>query len=169
MENIRRNKGFINGIVYWMFNDCWPASSGWSFVDYCCLPKASFYSFRRCSQKIICSIEKKESYDIYVCNDDTSSKTVNYKLYYLFDGQFTDICTDSAYIDAHISKKVTTIPKNNIPENAVIFCDIECNGFTDRAFYKQGNLFIKPTNAVKITQKTENSVTVYARQTMLTP
>lgn len=42
MENLRRNKGYTNGEIYWMWNDCWPAAIGWAFVDYYCQPKASY-------------------------------------------------------------------------------------------------------------------------------
>lgn len=46
-EACRRNIGYQNGLIYWMFNDCWPAALGWSFVDYYCLPKPSYYVFKR--------------------------------------------------------------------------------------------------------------------------
>ena len=44
MELYRRNKWFSAGIIYWMFNDEWPAS-GWSLIDYFGVPKAGYYAF----------------------------------------------------------------------------------------------------------------------------
>ena len=29
MELYRRNQGFCRGVIYWMYNECWPAASGW--------------------------------------------------------------------------------------------------------------------------------------------
>lgn len=44
MENVRRHKWYSSAILYWMYNDCWPAS-GWSIVDYYAVPKAAYYGF----------------------------------------------------------------------------------------------------------------------------
>lgn len=162
MENIRRNRGFTNGIVYWMWNDCWPASSGWAFLDYYCLPKASFYSFKRCAGELLCSIDKKDGFDIYLCNDGLSEKNVSFRLSYLKDGKINTILTDSAKINAHTSEKIMTLPLNVLPEEAVLFCDIKSGEKTDRAFYKNGNLPIEPTDAVEIEERTENTITVSA-------
>lgn len=163
MENIRRNRGFTNGIVYWMWNDCWPASSGWAFLDYYCLPKASFYSFRRCAKELLCSVDKKNGYDIYLCNDGNQNRCVDIKVFCLIDGKICDITRKTAEINSHSSKKVFTVPESKIPENAVLFCDIGCENLTDRAFYKNGALPVKPTDEVTVIKKTENSVTVTAK------
>ena len=87
LENARRNRGFMNGMIYWMWNDCWPASSGWSFVDYYCLPKASYYSFKRAASDLIVSIDKTDTYDIYVCNDSLTEKRVSLSISYVKDGK----------------------------------------------------------------------------------
>ncbi len=160
MENIRRNRGFTNGIVYWMWNDCWPASSGWAFTDYYCLPKASFYSFRRCAGELLCSIDKKDTYEIYLCNDGLSDKDVSFTLSYLKDGKINRILSDTAKISAHTSEAVLRIPIEDAPEDAILLCDITSGNLKDRAFYKNGNLPIKPCNSVVIEERTENSVTV---------
>lgn len=164
MENIRRNRGFINGIVYWMWNDCWPASSGWAFVDYYTLPKASFYSFKRCAGELLCSIDKKENYDIYLCNDGLEKKAVELKLSYLKNGEITFLSAHNAEIDAHTSKRVFTLPLSAVPADAVVFCDVSGGDFSDRAFYKNGGLPIKPAYGVKIEEITENTVTVSASE-----
>ena len=58
MEQMRREKGFCSGIVYWMLNDCWPAASGWSLIDFYNLPKDAYYSFKRCAKPVVSSIDK---------------------------------------------------------------------------------------------------------------
>ncbi|MBE6791064.1 MAG: hypothetical protein E7535_07755 [Ruminococcaceae bacterium] len=164
MENIRRNRGFINGIVYWMWNDCWPASSGWSFIDYYALPKASFYSFKRCAGELLCSIDKKDTYVIYLCNDGLEKKTVELKLSCLKNGEITSISEHIAEIAAHTSSAVLTLPLSALPEDAVLFCDINSGDLSDRAFYKNGSLPIKPADGIKIENITENTVTVSATE-----
>lgn len=163
MENIRRNRGFINGIIYWMWNDCWPASSGWAFVDYYCLPKASFYSFKRCSKNILASVEKKEEYEIYLCNDGLSEKQVKLSLNIVRNSMVTTIATSDVTIAAAKSEKVFSLPASAVPEGAVLVCDVISDGnLVDRAFYKSGTLPIVPTDAVKVVSRTEKTVTVTA-------
>lgn len=163
MENIRRNRGFINGIVYWMWNDCWPASSGWAFVDYYCLPKASFYSFKRCSKQLLASVEKNDEYEIYLCNDSLSEKSVTLSLSFVQNGRVEPITATASVISAAISEKVFSLPSSAVPEGAVLICDVTSERkLVDRAFYKSGTLPIIPTDAVKVISKTENSVTLTA-------
>lgn len=38
MELFRRSKWFSSGLIYWMLNDCWPAS-GWALIDYYGTPR----------------------------------------------------------------------------------------------------------------------------------
>ena len=56
-ELVLRNLGYSNGIIYWMFNDCWPASLGWAFVDYYLRRKPSFYAFKRLSVPVVGSVD----------------------------------------------------------------------------------------------------------------
>ncbi len=163
MENIRRNRGFINGIVYWMWNDCWPASSGWAFVDYYCLPKASFYSFKRCSKQILASIDKTDKYEIYLCNDGLSKKQITLSLYSVQNGNATLITTTDAVVSSEKSEKVFSVPLNDVPECTMLVCDVISDGvLIDRAFYKSGTLPIIPTDTVKVISKTENTITITA-------
>ncbi len=163
MENIRRNRGFINGIVYWMWNDCWPASSGWAFVDYYCLPKASFYSFKRCAKPLLASVEKTDRYAIYLCNDGLSEKQVTLSLSFVQDGKVTPITQSDALIPASTSEKVFFLPVSYVPEDAVLICDVMSEGeLADRAFFKSGTLPVVPTDAVRVVSQNENSITVTA-------
>ena len=163
LENIRRNRGFSNGIVYWMWNDCWPASSGWAFVDYYCLPKASYYSFKRCSGSVITSIDKHNEYEIYLCNDTLNKKSVNVSVSYLDNGILHKIKNDICTADRLSSRKVLSFPINSVPSDAIIICEaFDGERCIDRSFYKNGPLPIIPTKAVKVISRTDNEITVTA-------
>ena len=162
MENIRRNRGFVNGLIYWMWNDCWPASAGWSFVDYYCLPKASFYSFKRCAGNLITSIHKSQQYDIYLCNDTLEKQSATITLSYLIDGKQFPLSTEITSVPAQTSQVVYRLPLSAIPSEAVLICDAAFPHGQDRAFYKEGGLSIMPCPAPQITAQTESSITLTA-------
>ena len=162
MENIRRNLGFANGLIYWMWNDCWPASAGWAFVDYYCLPKASFYSFKRCAGTLITSIDKTDSYDIYLCNDSLFEKQTVLSVSYVKDGACTHITEFKATIPAQMSQKVCSLPLSVLPEGALLLCDMTSSEMHDRAFYRNGTLPIKKCDAWNIVEQTEHSITLSA-------
>ncbi len=162
MENIRRNRGFCNGIVYWMWDDCWPTATGWSFLDYYALPKASYYSFKRCAGELLTSIEKKEAFEISVCNDALSDKEVTVTLSYLLDGAVKPLHTFQVIAKAATSEVVYRLSCDQLPKDAILICDAKSNEEFDRSFWKDGNLPICPTDAVHITEHTDNTVTVTA-------
>lgn len=141
MENIRRNRGFCNGIIYWMWNDCWAASSGWSFVDYYCLPKASYYSFKRCAGDLLASIHKTDGFRIHLCNDALEDKAVDMKVFVLggetlFEGR----CA----VKAASSCVAAQLPESVLPEGGMLICEAVCGEDRDRTFYRAGNLPLVP-------------------------
>ncbi len=52
----RRNAWYSSGILYWMWNDCWPAANGWSLIDYYGRPKPAWYAFREAAAPFALSI-----------------------------------------------------------------------------------------------------------------
>lgn len=52
LEALRMKPERCGGVLFWMFNDCWPAS-GWSLVDYYGLPKAGYYGFKSGAAPVI--------------------------------------------------------------------------------------------------------------------
>ena len=162
LENVRRNRGFINGTVYWMWNDCWPAASGWAFVDYYCLPKASFYSFKRCAGQLVASIDKAECYDIYLCNDTLNQQNASLSLCYLHKGNITPITAADVTVEASSAGIVYRLPLTALPQGAVLICDVAGDGFRDRAFYKGGSLPIVPCQAPTVLVRDETSITLTA-------
>lgn len=71
VEAYRRNRPYTGGILFWMYNDCWPAS-GWSLVDYYGFPKGGYYGFKQAARPVIASIERNKAdgrYAFWVCSD----------------------------------------------------------------------------------------------------
>ena len=170
-EAQRRNKWFTSGILYWMLSDCWPASNGWSIIDYYNKPKPAYYSFRRCSKGVVSSIEVANGdINVYISNDTLTSSNGSGILYLyeiakkekLIEKSFkfqteensASMCFSSAFDE--FDKLITP--------DTVILCDIKSNIGDDRTFYvKNGfvNTNVTYTDA-KIISEDDNSITVHA-------
>lgn len=163
MENIRRNRGYCNGLIYWMWNDCWPAASGWSFIDYYCLPKASYYAFKQFADKIIISIDKEDdNYKIYLCNDNNSSAFGDLIVYVVDKNGYSRLEKITVAGDPAASSLVRTIPAAMVPENGILVADIVHENGRNRAFYKNGALPLVKTNALRVTEKEDGFISVIA-------
>ncbi|MBE9918100.1 hypothetical protein G8C92_29305 [Paenibacillus donghaensis] len=72
MEAYRRSRYYTGGLLFWMYNDCWPAS-GWSLVDYYGYPKGGYYGFKKAARPVIASIERNAEegrYAFWICSDE---------------------------------------------------------------------------------------------------
>jgi beta-mannosidase len=59
VEAARRRQPFCRGLLFWMLNDCWPAS-GWSLVDFYTRPKASLHGLQHAAQPVHCSFREMD-------------------------------------------------------------------------------------------------------------
>ena len=162
-ELMRRNLWFNSGLLYWMLADCWPAASGWALIDYYGMPKASFYSFRRCAQNVVGSIDKEDgSYRLYVSNDglqpqdlQISIQKLNYQ-----SGQITQCAQQRVCVAAQSVERID-LPCT-LEANEMILCQLENEDVWDRCFYKEGKLEMAKTDCLKIVAQSKTSVTVEA-------
>ena len=165
LELYRRNKWFSSGILYWMYNDCWPAANGWSLVDYYAMPKPAYYAFKRCAKPVIASLEQEgDELRVFVCNDSLGATSGNGKVYlYDFREDRELMATSFAYaVGANVSELVLTVDyremKEHMTNSTVILCDIP----DDRAFLipeRYQDLDLHYTDA-KILEQSEEAVTV---------
>lgn len=164
-ELCRRDIGYSNGMIFWMFNDCWPAALGWSLIDYYCAPKAAYYSFRRCAQSVISSVCRSGSgYTVTLSNDSQRKESVS-ACVYLLDRQNGIKPVDKYTFDAEVDNYGTAEIKLpwSFNENYVVVCDISYSSGTDRSFFADGALNIHPADgSIEIASCDENSVTVKA-------
>lgn len=162
-ENHRRNLGYSNGLVLWMFNDCWPAAMGWSLVDYYNLPKASYYSFKRLSAPVVASVKPDaDKYTLYVSSDNEHVReSVAVKAYLFKNDAIID--TYESTVDTCGYGVVTLDLPFSLDKSALVVCDISYSGGKDRCFYKDGALnIVSADERVSVIYRTENSVTVKA-------
>ena len=162
-EQARRNLWFNSGLLYWMLADCWPAASGWALIDYYGLPKASYYSFHRCAQSVVGSIDAEDGrYTLYVTNDGMTAQSlqatvqkINYKT---GETVFCDRLT--VQVDG---QAVTKVPLQTVlAQDEILVCDLQNAQVQDRCFYKVGDLKLEQTQSVRIVAQTADSVTVEA-------
>ncbi len=155
-ENARRNVGYNDGLLYWMLNDCWPASMGWSIIDYYNLPKAAYYSFKRCAKPVIGSVKQENGqYVLYVSSDGSKSGDAK-------------ITARNKAGDVLFSTEASVngygVTKINLPisPTELLICDVCFDGQKDRCFYRNGDLPLCRTSCVEIIERTKNSITLKA-------
>lgn len=164
-ENCRRNLGYCNGLVFWMYNDCWPAALGWSFIDYYCLPKPAYYCFKRCAKHIVGTLDVDTgSYELKVSNDGCGRAEVTGAAYLIC---LTENCVvaDSYYFNAKVEAydvAAICLPWQTSSDMLVV-CDLRYNAEMDRCFYKSGKLNIALIeNALKIIEQDDFHIVVQA-------
>ena len=139
LEGARRNSFYCSGLLFWMYNDCWPAS-GWSMVDYYQIPKAGFYGFKQAAKPVITSMNKTdENLEVYVCNDRLTEATGKMNLRVsTFDGETLYSKQENFKTEKNTTEIVYKAPLCELPildKNVIVVCDIEGNFEGTRAYY----------------------------------
>ena len=165
MENMRRHIGCWNGMVFWMYDDCWPASMSWSFVDYYGMPKASFYAFRRCARHAVASVTcENGEYRVTVSN--CSNKSLDSKIHaYLLrkSENFKIVEEKELNLSADRYSASSASLDWSFDEDCVVVCDAGFEEYTDRAFYSYDRLFIKDCSEnIEVVDFDFDSVTIRA-------
>ena len=171
LELYRRNKGFSWGIIYWMLNDCWPASSGWSFIDYYACPKPAYYAFKRAAARMVTSMAEKDGkLSLYVSNDSLDGMVGSASLY-IYDTETgeerarrsIDFCVEPNCTQTVYECDYEELSKY-MNERSVILCDAESAGESDRCVFVQkrySDLGISYTDW-RVSDESDTEITVTA-------
>lgn len=164
MENFRRNMFFSSGLIYWMFNDCWPAAAGWAFLDYYCRPKDSFYAFRRQAGDISASAYAENGRVNLSISSTLPRKAEFTARLYDIDYGFEKIIGVKTYdISCESDQAKIFAAELPMPEGVYVLDIVSEGKIIYRTFLKNGFLHIKETYGYEITSQTESSVTVKAK------
>ncbi len=136
-ELYRRHKGFDWGMIYWMFNDCWPAAGGWAFLDYYACPKPAYYVFKRCATPVVATlVEEGGKLSLHVSNDAMEPVSGSAAIYChnVVTGVDTPLVEVSFRVDENAAAKVWEGDMVPTDENTILLCDLTSTLGNDRCF-----------------------------------
>ncbi|TGD57388.1 beta-mannosidase [Flavobacterium humi] len=115
MEAHRRAKPYCMGSLFWQLNDCWPVTS-WSAADYYGRWKAFQYQAKRSFEPVLVSVqEEKDSYEIFIVNDELTSKKGTLELQLMdFEGKTLWHKSATIHIEENSSKIYETVTKTQL-------------------------------------------------------
>jgi beta-mannosidase len=165
MEQAKRERALCSGIIFWMMNDCWPASAGWSLIDYYNIPKNAYYSFKRCAKPVISSIDFENGvYRVYVINDREETEVkVSIKVLSSDRKTVREYRTLNILLPKYSSHFVFEA-EGILADREALICDIEGEFGRDRAFYLHGGLEIKPVDVSFEADELNGTVKVSAKE-----
>jgi beta-mannosidase len=68
--NYRRRKFDSSAAIFWMYNDSWPVTHGWTIVDYYLRKKLAFHPVRRAFDEVVVVLTREgEDINVYGVND----------------------------------------------------------------------------------------------------
>lgn len=97
INNFRRRKFSSSSAIFWMYNDTWPATHGWTIVDYYLRRKLSYHPVRRAFQPIyVVPVVEGDKVKVFGVSDIPNEwkGQVRYGLFKLAGGLPVDVTTE---------------------------------------------------------------------------
>lgn len=164
MEQVRRETWFSSGIVFWMLNDCWPASSGWSIIDYYNKPKDAYYAFARASKRIILSIDRTpRGFSVHASNIGDPVKNASLTVYAV-SGKGVRRLLDAEYSLARDSSRVVARLGEVLSDGEVLIAETVTGDLRDRTYYREGAPRLTPASCEMLHDAEAKTVTVRASE-----
>ena len=162
LEQLRREMWFQSGVIYWMINDCWPASSGWSIIDYYNKPKDAYYAFKRCAKQVVISIDREDGeYRLHVSNQGAAVPGAKVRLSVVSAKGVKELFS-AAYDIPAAGTNIVWSNASALDEGEFLVAEIECAANCDRTFYREGRLDIVPATVDMTFDPEKHTVTVKA-------
>ena len=161
-ELILRNLGYSNGIIYWMYNDCWPAAVGWAFVDYYCRRKPSYYAFKRLATDVVGSVGVMNGeFTVSNTSDESKVAKITVRALDMSDGfKEKDIFEDTVFISPYSTESIDI--SHLMGENILLVCDTESDDEIYRSYHKKGKLPLVRSVAFTILNVSDYEITIRA-------
>lgn len=157
----RSNLWFNSGIVYWMFNDCWPAFMGWALVDYYLRPKAGYYALQHFGKPISAYIEKNENeYKLHISDILEKNVACDLCVSVLNTGtnQLRSILEEKTVVCADVISRSLEV---QLGVNDILIAEVSTEDYTVRNWYREGAPKLAKTDAV-VCQEIEGGVELQA-------
>jgi beta-mannosidase len=138
-EALRRRKFQCSGLLFWMFNDCWPAN-GCSLIDYYGFPKAGWYAMKHGFKPLIAAIEPgTERVNVWLCNDTLSPLDCTVELCFQpWSGEPRWRRQVRVTVPANGVIRTTEVGLAELERDGTLVCDVFAKGHADRTCYHLG-------------------------------
>jgi beta-mannosidase len=139
MESARRRMFTSSGLLFWMYNDCWPAS-GWSMIDYYGFAKSGWYGMKRACAPVIAALAPIDNHvELWIVNDLAENTSVQYRLLIQPFSAIAEIVSEGTMIiPSNHSLKVTDFSSEKLQSDSILVCDVISSSGADRAVYYPG-------------------------------
>ncbi|MEI6085704.1 MAG: hypothetical protein WCS70_15580 [Verrucomicrobiota bacterium] len=113
IHNFRRRMFSSAAAIFWMYNDCWPATRSWTIVDYYLRRTPSFHPVRRAMQPVTVVVAE-EGKEIVIFGINETSQPVNAELRYgIFNlaGNYPLDHTEAVTLAPNASTRLASFPR----------------------------------------------------------
>jgi beta-mannosidase len=150
IENWRRQKFDIGGVIFWQWNDCWPATS-YSVVDYYLHEKLAYHAIKKSYAPILLApVKQKDRVVIWGVNDTLKSITGNLKIVILGqNGEERLFGEFPVAIESNASKILANFPVKDFKKHAGIKIILADSLDTEKVM-ADNTLFFRKTRDWKI-------------------
>ncbi len=114
-ENFRRRMFDSSAAIFWMYNDCWPATRSWTIVDYYLRRTPAFASVRRAMQPLhVVVAEEGDNIVVFGVNEgaDEWAGAVRYGVFNLAGGMQIDR-TEKTVLPPNASTRISSFKKRS--------------------------------------------------------
>lgn len=157
----RSNLWFNSGVVYWMFNDCWPAFMGWALVDYYLRPKAGYYALKHFGKPVSAYIEKKENgYQLHISGilEKDMHCTVRVSVLNIATNQSRNVLAEKVVVNAEAISRNLDV---RLGDDEILIAEVKVEEDTVRNWYREGTPRLEKTDSVHY-METDKGVEIWS-------
>lgn len=138
-ESARRRKFDCAGLLFWMYNDCWPAN-GVALVDYWGVPKAGYYAMKKAFQPVVVCLEPREAFvRVWLSNDAPMPQDAQCSIRFQpWTGALEWAEEHAVSLPENGVVEVCEVERAKLSAQGVLVCDVTSPSNSDRAVFFDG-------------------------------
>ena len=167
----RRMNDTTSSAIFWMYNDCWPATRSWTTVDYLRNRTPAFWAVKRSFAPVTVDIVKTApGFDVYGVNEWLEAKSGKLTYGYMLPSGTVECKTVDVTLVANNSCVLASLDAATLPAGAIPFAELAVDGeplarrrWVDRPYNELG---LEKTD-IKVVRNADGTVTYLADKLVL--